>query len=121
MLINLSNHPSRYWNDLQISKAKKLYDKIYDIEFPSVPPEADDDSLNKFVNDYKNKCIDILSKYPDENNAVHIMGEMTFTYRIVTELKKEGVECIASTTDRNTFEIPGTKISNFNFVDFRKY
>ena len=50
------------------------------------------------------------------------MGEMTFTYLMVTQLKGKGIECIASTSDRNAeYASDGKKISDFHFVQFRKY
>ena len=53
--------------------------------------------------------------------AVHIMGEMNFTYALVNKLKANGIKCVASTTKRETVEENGVKISKFNFVRFREY
>lgn len=50
------------------------------------------------------------------------MGEMTFTYLVVTRLKELGIKCIASTTERKTsYSEDGTKMSEFLFVMFREY
>ena len=53
---------------------------------------------------------------------VHIMGEMTLTYAIVSRLLKRGVCCMASTTTREVAtDTDGNKISVFRFVRFRQY
>lgn len=121
MLLNLSNHPSINWSDLQIETANELYGKVVDIDFPQIPPEADEELVAALANDYKNTCIDILSSSKDKNNAVHIMGELTFCFALIQELKKNNILCIASTSERNTVEESGNKISKFNFVSFRNY
>jgi hypothetical protein len=54
-------------------------------------------------------------------DAVHIMGEMTFTFALVNLLKEVGIKCIASTTKRNVEEIDGKHVSTFQFVQFREY
>jgi hypothetical protein len=53
--------------------------------------------------------------------AVHLMGEMTFTFRLVTMLQAAGIPCIASTTHRTVEERDGKKIVQFEFVQFRPY
>ena len=53
--------------------------------------------------------------------AVHIMGEMNFTYSLVSKLKAHNIRCVASTTKRETVEENDVKISKFNFVRFREY
>lgn len=49
------------------------------------------------------------------------MGEMNFTYALVSKLKAHNIRCVASTTKRETVEENGVKISKFNFVRFREY
>ena len=57
-----------------------------------------------------------------ENTVVHVMGEMTFTYNLVTALKEVGIVCLASTTERLVKMMPdGKKVSEFKFVQFREY
>jgi hypothetical protein len=121
MLLNLSNHPSTIWSDLQIKSANNLYGKVVDVDFPDIPPEADEDLIAALAKDYKDICLDILSSSKDENNAVHIMGELTFCFALIQELNKFKITCVASTTERNTYEESGNKISKFEFVRFRKY
>lgn len=116
MLLNLSNHPSNLWSDEQMSQAITEYNKVEDLAFPQVKPELDENQLDELVQMYFEKVQRIRPK------AVHVMGEMTFTYRLVSKLQKENIICIASTTERKVFkESEGNKISKFQFVRFRKY
>jgi hypothetical protein len=74
------------------------------------------------ANDYV-KQIRILAK-ADENQpfAVHIMGEMTLIFRIITLLKRSKIVYVASTSERNTIENEdGTKTILFEFIQFREY
>ncbi|PJA99282.1 MAG: CRISPR-associated protein [Ignavibacteriales bacterium CG_4_9_14_3_um_filter_30_11] len=121
MLINLSNHPSDNWSDLQIKTANELYGKVVDIDFPQIPPEADEDLIAALANDYKDICLDVISSSNDKNNAIHIMGELTFCFALVRELKKLNITCVASTTNRMLTESKGLKLSEFSFVRFRMY
>ena len=64
----------------------------------------------------------ILSLAEGNRVTIHVMGEMTLTYLVVTLLKEKGIECIASTSERYSEEIAiGRKITEFKFVRFRKY
>ena len=121
MLINLSNHPLSTWSEKQIAQAEILYGKIIDLDFPQIPPDSDKDLIVALAVDYREICSDIISSSIDKNNAVHLMGELTFTYALVSELKKHKIICVASTTDRNSYDFNGAKISNFNFIRFREY
>ena len=50
------------------------------------------------------------------------MGEMNFTFQMISFLMQEGIACIASTTSRFVEELSdGTQKSTFNFVKFRSY
>lgn len=115
MLLNLSNHPSKLWADKQHTIALEKYHKILDIPFPIIDPNMNDTALDNLVADYEQKIINL---HPI---AIHIMGEMTFVYRLVSRLKPLGIECIASTTERIVQEQEGIKTSFFNFVQFRNY
>jgi len=121
MLLNLSNHPSNNWSDIQIITANKLYGKVVDMDFPHIPPEADEDFIDALANQYKDICIDIISSSKDKINVVHIMGELTFCVSLIQGLKKDNITCVASTTNRNSIESDGVKLSEFGFVKFRTY
>ncbi len=122
MLINLSNHPSAKWGEKQTTTAIEKYGKIQDIPFPQVNPEARSIDIKKMAADYV-KQIRQLSK-ADENQpfAVHIMGEMNLTFRIISLLKRSNITCVASTTFRDTIDHPdGSKTFKFEFIQFREY
>lgn len=123
MLINISNHPSAKWQPHQKNMAENSYGKIFDISFPDVPAEADSLYILSIAREYSQKIIALVDEYSNESkpNAVHIQGEFTLTYRIVSLLKKSGVKCIASTSKRDISEENGKKVIHFNFVQFREY
>lgn len=118
MLINFSNHPLVTWSKEQI-EATTEFGEIIDIPFPAVKPEASHEEVKELADVYVDH---ILSLKKDEQIIVHIMGEMTFVYRVVSLLKEQGVTCIASTTERDAeMTTDGRKISDFQFVKFRRY
>ena len=118
MLINLTNHPSTNWSESQLSAAKQ-YGKIIDMSFPVIDPSADEEAIDLLANEYADR---IKGMAKDADVTVHIMGEMNFTYKTISLLKTSGIECVASTTLRKVKETPdGKRISEFEFVRFRKY
>ena len=118
LLINFSNHPSQDWHTNQFESAQQ-YGEIKDLTFPSISPTASEKDLLPIVNQFVQK---ISSMGKDCQTTVHVMGEMTFTFMVVTRLKEMGIKCIASTTERKTtYNDDGTKLSEFSFVKFREY
>ena len=116
MFINLSNHPSDGWSEEQLAAAQE-YGEVVDIHFPNIEPSFTS-SMVKSLADITVDTITALGK----NITIHVMGEMTFTYAVVSRLKARGIRCMASTTERNTIMTPdGKKISVFKFVQFREY
>ncbi len=116
MIINFTNHPLKKWDKNQQKIAKKEFDEIEDIKFPNIPPDAD----KKYISELANKYLKtILEKKPQ---AVHIQGEFTFTFKMVSLLQKNNIKCLASTTERIVNENPdGSRTYNFKFVRFREY
>ena len=112
MLLNLSNHPSAAWS----SEQKAEYKEILDLPFPVVDPAGDGEYIDSLVEDYLQKIEAI-----ENVEAVHVMGEFNFCYKIINELKARGIRCLASCTKRDTVEETGVKISKFKFVQFREY
>ena len=54
--------------------------------------------------------------------AVHLMGELTFSFALVGLLQALGITCVASTARRQVIEkSPGRKEAIFEFVQFRAY
>ncbi len=115
MLLNLTNHPSKQWPANQYNHALALYQEVIDLPFPQIAPTLDSASLDKLVEEYEIKIRQI------NPHAVHLMGELVFTFRMVNKLKGIGITCIASTTERMTTEKDGVKTSVFEFVNFRLY
>jgi ATP-dependent exoDNAse (exonuclease V) alpha subunit len=116
MLINFTNHSSDKWAEHQKNAAIEKYNQIVDVPFPHINPSADELDIKAEALKYVEV---ILSMKP---SAVHIMGEMNFTFQMVHFLMEEGIECIASTTSRIVEDFPdGTQKSSFNFVKFRSY
>lgn len=118
MLVNFSNHPSHYWEKKQI-EASHDYGELIDMPFPQIGPNATDKELQKLSDEYVQR---IISLGDPKAITVHIMGEMTFAFMVVTKLKEMGIKCVASTTERKVTENDdGTKMSVFSFVKFREY
>jgi len=127
MLINLSNHPSEKWGEKQKQTAIEEYGWIEDIPFPAINPAASEDEIAELADEYLQKCLNKFEQanipvaQQAHNEAVHIQGEFTFVYRLVNLLKKEGIKCIASTTERIVEEKDQKKVVSFQFVQFREY
>ena len=115
MFLNLSNHPSLNWTEPQLAAAGGE-SQVIDLPFPTVSPDGDEAYIEQLANEYYNKIIEM-----QDVTTVHIMGEMTFCYKLITKLKAHNIRCLASTTKRETVEENGVKISKFNFVRFREY
>lgn len=118
LFINLTNHPHSLWDEKQLLEGCK-YGEIFDMSFPAIESDCSSEQIRTLAENYVNRITEHSSYF---NITLHIMGEMTFTYAIVSRLKVLGITCLASTTERNTVMTPdGKKISEFKFVQFRKY
>jgi hypothetical protein len=115
MILNISNHPKDKWQLAQVKEAVEKFGEIRDYPFPHISPFMPSSELDMLV---LNTGSEIAMLCPQ---AVHIMGEMTFVFKLVTFLKKKGIRCIASTTSREVVEKGNKKTSSFNFVQFREY
>ena len=116
MFINLTNHPSSEWSEEQL-KAAMEFGEIVDFSFPNIEPFFTSHGIKELA-DITIEGIMSLDSHP----VVHVMGEMTFTYAVVSRLKALGITCVASTTERLVKMMPdGKKISEFKFVQFREY
>ena len=115
MLLNLSNHPSNKWTPEQIKAANTQYGQVIDMPFPNIPPAFTEQQIEALANEY------LVAIEAHKPTAVHLMGEMTFTYVLVNKLKAANIKCLASTTNRTVQEINNKKIVQFQFVQFRQY
>ena len=124
IFINLSNHPSSKWSKTQIEAALALCENgpLIDIPFPNIEPEMLTVEVSKLASKYVAQIIDLIKEYDADYAFIHVMGEMTFTFNVVTQLAENGHNSFASTTKRNVIEnADGTKTSTFEFVQFRQY
>lgn len=121
MLLNLSNHPSTTWPEAQRRAALEQFGEVTDLAFPKVPPEAGLEQIDALAREYLEK-ISAHQSTGGKPFAVHLMGEMTFTYTLINLLRQRGIPCLASTTERTvTEEQDGRKVSHFRFIRFRPY
>lgn len=122
MLINLTNHPLFEWCERQKNEAISTFGSIKEIPFPVISPQLDKNGVLSLVNKYFELCVGMIDEYPREKNAILVMGEMTFSFSLIEKLKKAGILCLATTTDRKVeFVLPNRKVSSFQFVRFREY
>ena len=118
MFYNISNHPSKYWPQNQLSEAHQIAGEVVDIPFPEVSPYDSATEIHLKAKLFAQAITDRLA----EGDVVHIMGEHTFMFSLVSFLLKKGVRCVASTTSREVaYSKNGDKISQFHFVNFRDY
>ena len=118
MFINFSNHSLSTWTEKQI-KAAKEYGELEEIVFPNINPQFTTEQVQMLATDYVTK---ILTHYLTENLTIHVMGELTFCFSVVQQLKEKGVRCVASTTERIVEETADNKkVTQFSFVQFREY
>ena len=96
-----------------------MYGEIEDMTFPAIPPEAGEIEITDLAEEYVAR---IEERAEMQDVTVHIMGEMTFCYAVITRLQPLGISCIASTTRRQITEAAdGVKEVHFDFETFREY
>ena len=79
----------------------------------------DEKAFDSLIREYRNRILEVCR---GRQATVHIQGEMTFTYRMVSELKSRNIRCLASVTKRNTVDLgDGKSQSVFGFAGFRDY
>lgn len=115
-LINLTNHPYSEWSEEQREAARK-YGECIDIPFPAVDSDADSDDISRLAERYLHQ----ISEY-GQDVTVHVMGEQTFCFALISMLIKKGITCIASATTRDVTILPdGSRKVHFHFSRFREY
>jgi len=113
--VNLSNHPSATWEEAQTKAALALAERIEDIAFPAVPPDADEKAIEALAEE----CV---AKVPPETSHVLVQGEFTLTVELVRRLQSRGITCLAATSKRDVEEgSAGRRVATFTFVRFRAY
>lgn len=87
--------------------------------FPAVDPDADDQTIDSLADQC---CKDIVEMAETAHVTVHVMGEMSLTYKIVSHLMSKGIRCVCSTTERICSEGEnGERTYLFKFKRFRDY
>lgn len=121
LFINLSNHPSSTWSEIQQKNAIEQFGDIIEIPFPEIEPEWDSERIDNLVEIYLEKILTI-AKEKNAHAVVHLMGEYVFCFKLTTLLKENGITVVVSTSKRHSVMNPdGTKTIQFNFVSFRNY
>ena len=121
MLINVTNHPSTECAIQQIQVAQSTYGSIKDWAFPEIDPSW---PMTKVARLAKNWAIQIGTYLQERestigSNAVLVMGEFTFAFALVGYLQKINVLCLSTTTARQVHSKGDTKVSQYQFVQFR--
>jgi hypothetical protein len=117
-MLNISNHPSGRWPEEQLSAVSAWADEVVDLPFPHVSPSMDADGLKELAEG----ILAEVESHRSRVTAVHLMGELTLTYRLAYRLQQKGFTVLASTTERRVLqEENGQKTSEFRFVQFREY
>ncbi len=120
MLLNLSNHPSEKWSREQRAAAIEQFGAIDDWAFPNIDPRVEEAEVERLAAVFFEKIKSWATDHPEP--VVHLMGEMTFCYRLIRRLKRAHIKVVASTTERMAWEeADGKKTVIFIFVRFRAY
>ena len=119
MLINLSNHKYEQWQENQKALAKTKYGTVLDLPFPQIEPDWTTKQVKELANTYLSKIVEMTRG--ERGKAVHIQGEFTFVFNLVSLLKQQEIICIASTSKRNVKQVGTQKIIDFIFTNFREY
>ncbi len=122
--INISNHPIAGWGDTQ-KKAAGLLNGVVgtDIPFPNVPSGATSGEIVAMATCLAQQVCAIGNPAEEEVGVwgIHIMGEQTLCFALITKLMELGYNVLASTTERVVVETPTGKTSRFDFSRFRRY
>jgi hypothetical protein len=113
--VNLSNHPIAKWDETQTKAALAFAERIEDIAFPAVPPNADEKAIEALAEE----C---LAQVPAETSHALVQGEFTLTVELVRRLQARSITCLAAASTRDVEEgSDGRRVSTFTFVRFRAY
>ena len=119
MLINLSNHKYEKWQESQKQIATTNYGVVLDLSFPQIDPKWTSEQVMELAFTYLKDIKSLVRK--EKKKVVHIQGEFTFVFKLVTLLKQNGIVCIASTSKRNVKQVGTKKVIDFIFTNFREY
>lgn len=119
VFINLTNRASKTWLDDQL-KAAQEYGDIIDLPFPNIDPDMEPEEVVAMAEKYTAQIMTY------DVSAVLVQGEMTFTFAVVSGLKRKGIKTVAACSRRESVETRNedgsvTKNSVFRFCQFREY
>lgn len=118
LFLNITNHPSDRWSAKQIAVAHSI-GEIKDLPFPVIDETLNTEAVQALADKYTQVVLQIASPH---DAVIHIMGEMTFTFALVSKLKALGYRCVASTSERIVEDLAdGSKNVKFEFCQFRDY
>lgn len=121
MLINLSNYPSENWVTEQLDEAHQKYGRVLDIPFPIISPISSLEQINIIVMEYFERITSILDITESKSNAVHIIGDLTFSFHLLLLLKEADIKAICSTSIIANDELNSSDSLKLKFVRFREY
>lgn len=113
ILINLSNHPSKGWNDQQ----KFGFEKIIDIPFPEIQIDSNFDMVADSMYDRirSNGC-------NPSNSTIMVQGQHPATFSIVACFINAGWTVLSAFTERICTDNPdGTRTYAFQFGGYQRY
>lgn len=123
MLINLTNHPSEKWGDVQRREAERMFGRIMDVPFPTVNAFASEEEIAELAEMTARKVVEVFGK---KDIGVLVQGEFTLAFAVIRLLDKMGIPCYAACSDRRAVETVDENGVNhkqveFCFVRFRQY
>lgn len=105
-----------------MQKAGELFGNVVDVDFPLIDPAWDGPKVKETAREYFHRCQSLLHKVNQtEENAIHLMGEMTFVYHFLCFAVEHGTRCVASTSRRIVRQNGQGKEVYFRFEQFRDY
>ena len=123
IFLNLSNHPIKEWEDEQVTAAHLLgqHDRLVDLAFPHVNPALSKQEVLDLAHGFwRNASAEFKQNGQTPKHAL-VAGEPIMCFALVQLLKKQGIECYAATTKRDSHYEGEHKVSKFRFVRFRAW
>jgi CRISPR-associated Csx2 family protein len=112
-LVNISAFPFDEWSPTHQSLIRQEYQKVTDLLFPEDIARLNEADFQALIASYYKKILLIRPQ------AVHVLGEITFTYGLVERLKKAGIPCFAAIWEVE--EHAQANLQTANWVGFRHF
>lgn len=123
LLLNISNHPFKTWQNSQREAAFDLVPEVVDTFFPRIEINYSSKKINKII---KKLTVDILKFLDDEKikveeTYIYCIGDYLTTYRLVVAFKSIGFKVIVPRSERCRSRATGFKRRAFKFRFFEEY